>query len=333
MKMGIAGAGMIAAELLSFAHEVEGLEITAICATARSEEKLKSMCDRFQIGRYYLEYDQMIADPEVEVVYVATPNSMHYSMCKTAIEAGKHVICEKPFTSNAAETKQLIELARTKGVILLEAISNYYLPNMQAIREHLPKLGEIKIALINYSQYSSRYDAFKQGQVLPCFDPELSGGALMDLNVYNIHLMVSLFGRPQAVDYLANIDRGIDTSGILTMDYGSFKAVCIGAKDCKAASPSSIQGDKGCLTLPFPTNSLNGFTIQLNSGETVDYNFNQDKHRMYPEFVEFVRVIDRQDRDFAGERLEVTQIVMDILTRARNKAGIVFPVDKREDLL
>ncbi|MGL5435304.1 MAG: Gfo/Idh/MocA family protein [Lachnospiraceae bacterium] len=328
MKMGIAGAGMIAAELLNFAHEVEGLEITAICATPKSEDKLKGLCSRYGIPVYYLDYEQMAADEMVEVVYLATPNCMHYDMCKTAIAAGKHIICEKPFTSNAAEARELIRLAKEKDVIILEAVTTNYLPNMLAVKKHLPELGDIKVVTANYSQYSSRYDAWKAGQIMPAFNPEMSGGALMDLNVYNINLMVFLFGRPLSVNYMANIERGIDTSGILTMDYGSFKCICIGAKDCKAPVTSNIQGISGCLTIPFPTNTVDGFTVLSNQGDTVSYDYNDGRHRMYHEFVKFVDVIENGDSEFARDMLAITEIVMDILTEARDKAGIIFPADR-----
>ncbi|MFR2502999.1 MAG: hypothetical protein ACLS85_11090 [Coprobacillus cateniformis] len=124
---------------------------------------------------------------------------------------------------------------------MVEAVSTQYLPNTLKIKELLPTLGQIKIVSANYSQYSSRYDAFKAGEVLPAFNPAMSGGALMDLNIYNINLVVALFGKPLNVNYEANIQRGIDTSGILTLDYDSFKCVCIGAKDCKAPVATNIQ--------------------------------------------------------------------------------------------
>lgn len=118
-------------------------------------------------------------------------------------------------------------------MIIVEAVTTRYIPNTLKIKEMFPQLGDIKIVTANYSQYSSRYDALKKGEVLPAFNQDMSGGALMDLNIYNINLMVTLFGTPKSVNYQANIKKGIDTSGILTLDYDSFKCVCIAAKDCK----------------------------------------------------------------------------------------------------
>jgi len=218
---------------------------------------------------------------------------------------------------------------------MVEAVSTQYLPNTLKIKELLPTLGQIKIVSANYSQYSSRYDAFKAGEVLPAFNPAMSGGALMDLNIYNINLVVALFGKPLNVNYEANIQRGIDTSGILTLDYDSFKCVCIGAKDCKAPVATNIQGDAGCITISTPANSLNGFKVLMNKGSAKQMNnegdevsYNNDKHRMYHEFVEFVKMIDEKDFTRAKKMQEISLITIEIATKARQSAGIEFAADK-----
>ena len=178
-------------------------------------------------------------------------------------------------------------------------------------------------------------DAFKAGEVLPAFNPAMSGGALMDLNIYNINLVVALFGKPLNVNYEANIQRGIDTSGILTLDYDSFKCVCIGAKDCKAPVATNIQGDAGCITISTPANSLNGFKVLMNKGSAKQMNnegdevsYNNDKHRMYHEFVEFVKMIDEKDFTRAKKMQEISLITIEIATKARQSAGIEFAADK-----
>lgn len=238
------------------------------------------------------------------------------------------MICEKPFTSTATELEELIALAKEKNIMMIEAVTTHYLPNMIQIKEKINQLGEVKIVSANYSQYSSRYDDFKQGNVMPAFNIKMSGGALMDLNIYNINFVVALFGKPTAVDYQANVSKGIDTSGILTLDYGTFKCVCIAAKDCKAPVMTSIQGDKGCLTIDTPVNGLSSYTVLMNEdphGKTFDHNAN--KHRMYHEFVKFVDVIDHKKQDQIAEMLDISLITMHIQTQARMKAGVIFPAD------
>lgn len=226
-------------------------------------------------------------------------------------------------TSNMSEFHQLRALARANQLILIEAVTVHYLPAYLAIREKISELGEIKIVSLNYSQYSSRYDRFKAGETLPVFDPQQSGGALMDLNVYNVHFAVGLFGKPQDCTYAANIQRGIDTSGILLLDYPQFKAVCIGAKDCGAPVMLSIQGDKGNITVPMPANAMNCFTFTPNQGPVQHVEF-ASGHRMLPEFEQFVQIIDGKDFARAERMLTISAHVGEVIEQARKQAGILF---------
>lgn len=340
MRIGIFGAGMIVFDFLTFASTVPNLTIKAISATKEEEEKLKKICLDHDIPEYYTDVDEMLQNKDIDTIYVAVPNHLHFLFTKKAILAGKNAIVEKPFTSNYKEAMELAELAKKHNVIVLEAVSTRYLPNIKKIKETLPELGSIKIVSANYSQYSSRYDAFKSGQILPAFDPLKSGGALMDLNIYNINLVVTLFGKPKSLDYKANIERGIDTSGILTLDYGSFKCVCIAAKDCKAPIATNIQGDEGCITISTPANSLQNYTVLMNKanpnakqsttsgGEKLD--FNMGHHRMYHEFVEFERIISENDLVTVNEMMDITLTTMEIQTEARKKAHIEFGADVKK---
>ena len=329
MKVGIAGAGMIVNDLFRFIHEVGNIELEAIASTPRSLDKVKKMAEEQGIKKYYSCYDELLEDEEVEVMYIASPNHLHYEMCKKALEKGKHVICEKPFTSHVVELKELARLAKEKQLILLEAISTQYLPNVLKIKELLNEIGQVKIVSANYSQYSSRYNAFKEGNILPAFDYTKSGGALMDLNIYNIHFVVGLFGKPKDVHYYPNIEIHIDTSGILILEYETFQCVCIGAKDCKAPLSNHIQGDQGCLHIPTPLSYIGSMELLLNDGTKETINENKDVHRMYEEFIAFVKMYQNKDYQQCYEMLEHSLIVTEVQTIARKKAGIIFPADEK----
>ena len=149
----------------------------------------------------------------------------------------------------------------------------------------------------------------------------------MDLNVYNIHAIVGLFGRPRRVRYFANVEKGIDTSGILLLDYGTFKAVTIGAKDCKAPVTSTIQGDRGYMRLDVPVNQVREYELNDNEGRGGKVTF-AEEHRMWYEFAEFKRMIDEEDFDCAGEMLLVSRNVADIMEEARKQEGVVFANDR-----
>lgn len=199
---------------------------------------------------------------------------------------------------------------------------------MLKIKEMLDSIGRVRIVSANYSQYSSRYKLFQENIILPAFDYNKSGGALMDLNIYNIHLMVELFGVPKDVNYLANIEKNIDTSGILTLNYGDFKAVLIGAKDCRAPIGTYIQGDNGCIHIMSAANSIKKFKIIKTDKSESIYDFQNSKHRMYFEFVEFAKIINNKDFKRAESMMKKSLDVMKIATKAREKAGIYFPADE-----
>lgn len=318
MKLAILGTGKIVEEVLPVLQEINGIELSAILSTPRSIEKAEKLAELYAISQASSDYDSILANPDVDTVYVALPNHLHYDYAKKALLVGKHVICEKPFTLTLAEFEDLAKIAEQKNRILLEAITNQYLGNFASIKANLAKLGDIKIVECNYSQYSSRYDAFKRGEIAPAFDPAKGGGALRDLNIYNIHLVVGLFGKPERVQYLANMERGVDTSGILIMDYGNFKAACIGAKDCSADIKSTIQGNKGSIAVLGPTNSMPELSLSLNGQSLTMINENSLNHRMHDEFVAFQAIIEHEDMTATKLALDHSHLVMEVLDQAVN---------------
>lgn len=326
VKLGIVGSGVIVQDFLTITTCLKEIEITAICYTKRSESASKDLASKYNIKNMFNDYDEFL-NSEVDTVYVALPNNLHFQFAKVALEAGKNVIVEKPFTSNYKEALILSELSREKQLFIFEAITTQYLPNYKKIKELMPSLGNIKIVQCNYSQYSRRYDSFKEGNVLPAFDPKSSGGALMDLNIYNIHYVVGLFGKPKNIEYYPNVERGIDTSGILILDYETFKCTCVGAKDCKAPIGNNIQGDKGCIHQNTPTNVCTSFEVLMNDGSSTLMNENNYAHRMVNEFIEFEDMIKNNKLKKCYQMLEHSLIVCEIQTIARNKAGIIFQAD------
>lgn len=316
MKLALLGTGMIVKEVLPVLKEIDGIDLVAILSTPRSIETARELAEIYDLNQATSNYQEILDNPNVDTIYVGLPNHLHYDYAKQALLAGKHVICEKPFTLKASEFEDLVAIAEQRKLFLLEAITNQYLGNFAYIKENVDKLGDIKIVECNYSQYSSRYDAFKHGEIAPAFNPEMGGGALRDLNIYNIHLIVGLFGKPNTVQYLANVERNVDTSGILIMDYGNFKAVAIGAKDCGAEIKSTIQGNKGSIAVLGPTNSMPQVSLALNDGTREEVDKNSLNHRMHDEFVAFQDIISNKDWNRQAQALEHSRAVMEVLDMA-----------------
>ena len=316
MNLGIVGAGMIVKDFLSFTHEIPEIKLEAI--VARNIENLKNLQSIYNIKEIFTDLDECLSNPSIDTIYVAVPNNLHYSVAKKALEAGKNVICEKPFTLDYHETVELFELAESKNLILIEAITNQYLPNYLEIKENLSQIGNIRLVECNYSQLSSRYEVFKKGIIAPVFDKNQGGGVLGDLNIYNIHFVVGLFGAPKNSEYYPNIVREVDTSGILILEYDEFKVVCIAAKDTYNNSYANIQGDKGLIKVIGTLNEVPNYIIKNNEVE-MKVNKNIHKHRMYSEFKKFIDVIDNKDFDFMEKQKEHSLAVMEVIDKSRKQ--------------
>ena len=326
MKLGIIGAVTIVKEFLPNTEKLEGLEVLGIMGTR--PDAVKKLCDDYGILCATTDFDELCA-AGIDTVYIAVPNHLHFDYCRKALERGLNVILEKPMASNDKEAEYLAGLARSKKLFLFEAVTTLYMDAYLKIREWLAKIGKIKIVQSHYSQYSSRYNAFQSGHVLPVFDPEKSGGALMDLNLYNLHFVMGLFGSPASVKYYANMDRGIDTSGVLIMEYPDFVATCIAAKDCNGMSGSFIQGTEGFIKTAGAPNMLGTVTLKLNDGTVEEYEERMAKTRLIPEFAVFIRAVKEKDYDFCYRMLDKSLEVSRIQTKARLEAGICFPADNR----
>ena len=314
MKLGIIGSGMIVKDFLSFAHELPEIKLEAIAA--RNIDNLKELQSKYNIKNIYTDIDLCLENKEVDTIYVAVPNNLHYSVAKKALKADKNVICEKPFTLKYEESVELFEIAEAKGLILIEAITNQYQKNYLDIKDNIDNIGEIRLVECNFSQLSSRYEAFKNGILAPVFDKSKGGGVLGDLNIYNIHFIVGLFGKPNKVHYSPNIVNDVDTSGILLLEYASFKVVCIAAKDTFNNSYVNIQGDKGIIKVIGPTNEVPNYSIQTKDN-LINENKNIHSHRMFAEFKKFVEVINNKDFEFMKIQKEHTLNVMYIYEEAK----------------
>ncbi|WEV70750.1 Gfo/Idh/MocA family oxidoreductase [Lactobacillus sp. ESL0785] len=317
MKLGIIGSGKIVHDFLTTANQITGLELMAISTTKRSEQIARDLAKQYGIKEVFADNDRLYHDPNVDTIYVAVPNSLHYAVVKKAVMAGKNVICEKPYVDTTAEAIELKQLADQHDVIIVEAITNIHLPNYQAIKQLLPKIGPIHIVALNYTQYSSRYDNFLKGNIAPVFDPAKGGGTLTDLNIYNIHLAVGLFGKPEQVQYYPVMQKQIDTSGILNLAYPDKQATLIAAKDCYATPRSFIEGEKGTIYFDGSTGVLDSFTVEMRSGAKKQVNLNQFPHRMASEFTDFVNIIDHHDVKTANELYDHSVAVMAVLAQAK----------------
>ena len=325
INIAVLGTGKIIPEAIGAIQASKKFRVTNIWARPHSRDKAAMLAKQFGVEKFTTDLEEIVADSTIDFVYVGLINAVHHEYAKKFLEAGKNVIVEKPFTTSAAQAKDLIELALSKKLYLFEAITTLYLPNFFLIRDLLPKIGNVKLVLCNYSQYSSRYDSYKSRKVLPAFDPKLFGGALMDINIYNLNFVIGLFGLPNRVFYHANRGwNGIDTSGTVALEYENFWAQCIGAKDSQSPSFLSIQGDNGYILSHCAPNELNSFEMKIRGGEVEKFSLNKFNHRMIHEFVEFGEIFERGDYSAVKHGLKTSFNVMKVVELAAKSAQIIY---------
>ncbi|WP_147804108.1 Gfo/Idh/MocA family protein [Alkalicoccus halolimnae] len=323
MNIACVGTGFIVDRFLE-AAEINGTVHPAAIYT-RKEENAVSLQNKYGIGSIYTSYEKMLADPFIDAVYIASPNSMHYTHALQAIQAGKNVLVEKPFCANSEQASHLIKTAEQYEVILMEAITTIHLPNFHQIEKEIRGLGPLRLIQCNYSQYSSRYDKLLAGETPNVFNPAFAGGALMDINLYNLYFTVRLFGRPQRVTYEANFhSNGIDTSGCVLLSYNNFKAICIGSKDTSGLNSALIQGEKGWLHVLNGVNGCREINVHIN-GEAAPKTIPQKENLMYYELAVFQDMVSKQDFKRAAELQVYTKDVMHVLDEARKSANLIFP--------
>lgn len=317
MNLSIIGTGKIVHEALPVITVTEGIKVCSIWAREQSLAKAQALAKEFNIPLATTDYASVLTDPQVDTVYIALINSVHYTYALQAIHAGKHVILEKPACLCYRELLHLANEARSRGLMLFEAVTLLHLPAFHALCTGLlPQIGTLRHVECNYSQRSSRLDAYINGNILPAFDPETGGGALMDINIYNLHFAIALLGQPLSAHYLCHRGyNGVDLSGTAVLKYGEQLALCTGAKDTDAPSFGLLQGDNGWLRINGPVSTMSSITLCLHSQQPRQIPLPSVSHRLAPEFAAIADILHRKDLDTMNQLLDHSLAVMQVVDK------------------
>ena len=324
MKVGTIGTSFIT-EWLIDAMLANNVEVKA--CFSRREESGRKLADKYGIKEVYTDFTKMLEDKDIDFIYVASPNSLHYYYTKLALEHGKNVISEKPFFSNAREAKEMIDLAKDKHLMLFEAITCVHNPNVPRIKEIIKEISPIKIVQGNMSQYSRKYDQFLNNEHPNVFTTKYSGGALMDINIYNLHYVMNLFGVPEEVSYDANIKENIDTSGIINLKYKDFVCSLVGSKDNIGHNFIQIQGEHGYVITHSASSICDNVEYKLRKKGEGHFNFLDGKGGHYYEVKDFKEIYENKDYARCYELLDYSLEVMKVVDKAKKSANIVFDND------
>lgn len=326
MRYAVIGTGWIVDSYIEGAALAGGWELAAVCS--RSREKGLAFGSKYGVSTVYTAPEELAADPSIEAVYIASPNCLHYAQSRTMLLAGKHVLCEKPVTVLPKECEELQVLAAEKGLIYLEAIMMLHLPQRQAVLDALPALGQITSAHLDFSQLSSKYEAYLRGELPNIFNPKMATGSLMDLGVYCVYPALDWFGFPRHITAAADfLPTGADGSCAAILEYPD-KLVTLGcSKVGQSSLGSEILGDNGTLAID-SISQLARIQLYQNDGTSRSIVGSYEKNvLMSGEARDFLRYITcpgetREEYAYASRlSLDVCRVMAEI----RRLAGIRFP--------
>lgn len=325
LRFGITGTGRISDWVLKGAAQDPRIKVTAVCS--RTEAAAEAFVRRNPLAegaRIYTSVEEMAADPEVDAIYIGTPNQTHCGYTLTALKAGKHVLCEKPLALNAAEGRMMAEAAGKSGCLLMEAMISTLDPNFRAAAEHISEIAPVRHYSSYFCQYSSKYDALKRGEIGTAFKPR-TAGALRDVGVYTLYPLVALFGRPSRIrgdlQTFTTAEGMTDVQGTAYLDYDGMDAVLVWSKTYDSFQPTEIAGENGNIILDeihiarkaeiiphaAPTSGQGPKPERILISEGLPFN------EYYYEFKEFADLIEKGLKESSSNSLQTSITVLEIM--------------------
>ncbi|WP_405897486.1 Gfo/Idh/MocA family oxidoreductase [Streptomyces sp. NBC_00727] len=326
VRWGVLATGGIAATFTADLQAMPGAEVVAVAS--RSDASARAFAERFGIPRAYGDWAGLVADDEVDVVYVATPHSAHREAAALALAAGKHVLCEKAFTLNEREARELVTLARDRGVFLMEAMWTYCNPVIRRLTELVRDgaIGEIRTVQADFGF------AGDLGPGHRLRDPRLGGGALLDLGVYPVSFAQLLLGEPDRVRADALLSpEGVDlnTGMLLGWDSGATALLSCSIVGHHPTAATVI-GTGGRIDIPHSFFHPQGFVLHRAGAEPEEITSGpgpQGLSGMQYEAAEVMRAVLAGETESPLVPLEGSLAVMRTLDAVRDRIGVRYPVD------
>jgi predicted dehydrogenase len=311
LRWGIIGTGHIAH---TFATDMRLINQGVVGAVgSRSQASADAFGDEFDVAKRHDSYEALVADSEVDVVYVGTPHPMHYANALLALENSKPVLVEKAFTMTGAQARELVAVARARHLFLMEAMWTRFLPHVIAIRELLARgaLGEIISVSADHGQW------FDEDPTSRLFAPELGGGALLDLGVYPVSFASMVLGRPSRISAMVTpAFTGVDgqTSMIFGYESGA-QAVLTCTSSARSATRASIVGTTARIEVDGDFYSPSGFSLISRDGQVQRFGFDHLGRGLCYQAVEVARCIGEGQTESAIMPLDESVEIMETMEK------------------
>ena len=324
LKLGIIGTGAISHHFVDAAHTNGEYQLVAVYS--RKIETAEKFASHYQDVTLFDQLEDFFKHP-FDVVYIASPNSLHFSQAKIALVAGKHVILEKPAVTQPEEWQELIEVATENQRFIFEAARNYHEDAFATIKDFLADKYVLG-ADFNYAKYSSKMPELLAGNTPNVFSDRFAGGALMDLGIYPLYAAIRLFGKPSHVTYQAQqLDNSIDLNGDGILSYPDYQVHIKAGKNITSNLPCEIYTTDGTLTLNTIEHIQSAVFID-HQGNEVKLPIQQAPHNMTEEVAAFANMIKQADLNLYQSWIDDATHVHNLLYTMRQNAGIRFEAEK-----
>ncbi|USD67820.1 Gfo/Idh/MocA family oxidoreductase [Vibrio sp. SCSIO 43136] len=326
IKLAVIGTNWITQSFINGALKTGKFALTAVYS--RQKATAQAFAKEYQTDaeiHCFDDFEGFCYASDFDAVYIASPNSFHAPQAIALLNAGKHVICEKPLGSHIAEVEAMYQAAEQSGTVLFEAYKAPYLPNFKQIKANLEAIKPIHRGHLSYCQLSSRYAKYLAGENPNTFNPQFSNGSTMDIGYYCFAAAAELFGEPNAI--LASGEKlasGVDAHGSAILKYDGFEILVSHSKVSDGFAPSDIQGEQGTLSVAFISDPTQ-VTLHRKGEDDLDLTQATDEWTMRYEAEHFASQIEAGEMDASA--VNRSKITARILTEVRRQVGVVFPAD------
>jgi predicted dehydrogenase len=321
LRWGILGTGWIAEQFVS---DILASGFTVAAVGSRSDDSAAAFAEKFGIATAHGSYEALVADPGVDIVYVATPHPMHAENSTLAVNGGKHVLVEKPFTLNADEAEKLVDLAAEKNIVVLEAMWTRWLPHMVRLREILAAgtIGDVRTVIADHNQKLPSDPKHRIN------NPDLGGGALLDLGIYPVSFAWDVLGEPTTVNAISSATAtGVDRQTAILLGYADGQqAVLHTALDTAGPNTAAVIGTEGWIAIKGTFYVPTSFTVYDSAGTVVEeFDIAVAERGMQFQAWEAERLVAAGAT--AGDVLPPSQSVaiMRTLDEVRRQIGLAYP--------
>lgn len=323
MKIGILGCGVMAE---TFADTLRQMgEVECYAAASRTLKRAEEFAGKYGFKKAYGSYEELCADPEVELIYIATPHSSHFDNMKLCIRHKKPVLCEKSFTVNAREAEQIREYAEQEQVFVAEAIWTRYMPSRNMIQEIIDSgiIGDISVLTANLSYPISHKERIMR--------PELAGGALLDIGVYGVNFAMMHFGTDieRIESSVRMTDTGVDAMESITIFFrGGRMAVLTHDIYSRSDRKGIFYGEKGYIIVENINNPQSIFVYDTEDRLVRRMDVPKQISGYEYEVLECIDAVRSGEKESTSMPLSDTIKVMEIMDQLRGQWGLVYPRER-----